>query len=191
MSSIKKLAGQTVWYGGSSIAARLLNYLLTPYLTLKLSGTSYGEMSLVYAAIPFLNVVFTYGIETAYFRFSSKAEYKNEIYSTASTSILISTAILTTLLLLSHTFFSHLLRLDAHPEYIIYSAVIIALDTLTTLPFARLRYEGRPKKFAAIRIAGILINIGLTYFFISVCPKLALENTRRICCELFIRKIMQ
>ena len=94
MSSIKKLAGQTIWYGGSSIAARLLNYLLTPYLTLKLSGTSYGEMSLVYAAIPFLNVVFTYGIETAYFRFSSKPEYKNEIYSTASTSILISTAIL-------------------------------------------------------------------------------------------------
>jgi len=176
LSSIKKLAGQTVWYGGSSIAARLLNYLLTPYLTLKLSGTSYGEMSLVYAAIPFLNVVFTYGIETAYFRFSSKPEYKNEIYSTASTSILISTAILTTLLLLSHTFFSHLLRLDAHPEYIIYSAIIIALDTLTTLPFARLRYEGRPKKFAAIRIASILINIGLTYFFISVCPKLAVEN---------------
>jgi O-antigen/teichoic acid export membrane protein len=176
LSSIKKLAGQTVWYGGSSIAARLLNYLLTPYLTLKLSGTSYGEMSLVYAAIPFLNVVFTYGVETAYFRFSSKAEYKNEIYNTASISILISTAILTSLLLLSHTFFSHLLRLDAHPEYIIYSAIIIALDTLTTLPFAKLRHEGRPKKFAAIRIISILVTIGLTYFFISVCPGMAEKN---------------
>ena len=103
-----------MWYGGSSIAARLLNYLLTPYLTYKLSGPSYGEISLVYAAIPFLNVIFTYGIETAYFRFSSKAEYKNEIYNTASISIIISTIFLTTFLLLSTTFFSHLLRFDAH-----------------------------------------------------------------------------
>ena len=64
MSGIKKLAGQTVWYGASSIAARFLNYLLTPYLTLTLSGVAYGEMSLVYAAIPFLNIIFTYGLET-------------------------------------------------------------------------------------------------------------------------------
>jgi O-antigen/teichoic acid export membrane protein len=187
LSSIKKLAGQTMWYGGSSIAARLLNYLLTPYLTLKLSGTSYGEMSLVYAAIPFLNVVFTYGIETAYFRFSSKPEYKNEIYSTASISILVSTVILTTLLLLSGSFFSHLLRLDDHPEYITYSAVIIALDTLTTLPFARLRHEGRPQKFAAIRIASILVTIGLTYFFISVCPRLAAENPDGLIATYYIK----
>ena len=74
--SIKKLAGQTVWYGASSIAARFLNYLLTPYLTGVLAIASYGEMSLVYAAIPFLNVIFTYGLETAYFRFSQKKNLK-------------------------------------------------------------------------------------------------------------------
>ena len=79
MSNIKNLAGQTVWYGASSIAARFLNYLLTPYLTATLSGPGYGEMSLVYAAIPFLNVIFTYGIETAYFRFSRQESDKDNI----------------------------------------------------------------------------------------------------------------
>ena len=150
--SIKSLAGQTVWYGASSIAARFLNYLLTPYLTAKLSGPGYGDVSVIYAAIPFLNVLFTYGLETAYFRFSQKEEFKKDIYSTSSISIFISTIVLTGLLLLSHSSFAHWLKLDAHPEFIIYSALIIAFDTLTTLPFAKLRQQGRPKKFALIRI---------------------------------------
>ena len=172
MSSIKNLAGQTVWYGASSIAARFLNYLLTPYLTATLTGPGYGEMSLVYAAIPFLNVIFTYGIETAYFRYNRNEQFKNDLYSTASISIFVSTFLLTGLLLMSGTHVAHLLKLDEHPEFITYSAIIIALDTFSTLPFARLRQEGKPVKFAMIRISSILITIGLTYFFISVCPKM-------------------
>ena len=188
MSSIKSLAGQTVWYGASSIAARFLNYLLTPYLTLKLTGFGeYGDMSLVYAAIPFLNVIFTYGIETAYFRFSQKEEFKKDIYSTSSISIFGSTIILSILLLLSHTTFAHWLQLDKHPEFITYSTLIIAFDTLATLPFARLRQEGRPKKFATIRIISILLTIGFTYFFISVCPRLVSNQPDGIVAKYFIK----
>jgi len=187
LSSIKKLAEQTVWYGASSIAARFLNYLLTPYLTGVLAVSGYGEMSLVYAAIPFLNVIFTYGIETAYFRFSHKEGFKKDIYSTSSISIFISTIFLTVLLLLAHTSVAHWLRLDDHPEFITYSALIIALDTLSTLPFARLRQEGRPRKFALIRITSILITIGLTYFFISVCPKIVANDPTGLVAKYYIK----
>ena len=186
MSSIKSLAGQTVWYGASSIAARFLNYLLTPYLTAKLvQQGEYGEMSLVYAAIPFLNVIFTYGIETAYFRFSQREGFKKDIYTTSTISILVSTLILTIILLLTHTSFAHWLKLDTHPEFITYSALIIAFDTLTTLPFAKLRQEGRPKKFAFIRIINILITIALTYFFISVCPRIVANDPGGIVAKYF------
>ncbi len=188
MSSIKSLASQTVWYGASSIAARFLNYLLTPYLTGAFSGpTEYGEMTLVYAAMPFLNVIFTYGIETAYFRFSQKEGFKKDIYSTSSISIIISTIFLTTLLILSHTTFANWLKLDDHPEFITYSALIIAFDTLTALPFAKLRQDGRPKKFASIRIINILITIALTYFFISVCPWIVEKNPNGIVAKYFIK----
>lgn len=187
MSSIKKLAGQTVWYGASSIAARFLNYLLTPYLTAKLTGAGYGEMSLVYAAIPFLNVIFTYGLETAYFRFSQKPEFKKDIYSTCSISIFISTAILTVLLLVSNTSVAHWLRLDEHPEFITYSALIIAFDTLSTLPFAKLRQLGKPKKFAFIRIASILTTIFFTYFFISICPQLVEKNPNGFIAKYYVK----
>ncbi|MBI2729566.1 MAG: oligosaccharide flippase family protein [Sphingobacteriales bacterium] len=176
MSSIKKLAGQTVWYGASSIAARFLNYLLTPYLTAKLTDSSYGEMSLVFAAIPFLNVIFTYGMETAYFRYVHKDEFKKDIYNTSVVSIICSTIFLTGLLLFFNSSIANFIRIKEHPEFITWSAFIIAFDTLSVLPFAKLRQEGRPVKFAVIKITGILVNISFTYFFLSVCPKVYASN---------------
>lgn len=173
MSSIKKLASQTIWYGVSSIFSKFLNYLLTPYLTSKLSTALYGDMSLVYAAIPFLNVVFTYGLETAFFRYAQKEEKPNEVYNTLCVSMLISTAVLSALLLSNIGNLAHLLRLESHPEYIKWCIYIIALDALAALPFARLRQEGRPVRYAVIRVSGVLINMAMVYFFLSVCPALA------------------
>jgi O-antigen/teichoic acid export membrane protein len=176
LSSVKKLAGQTMWYGVSSILGRFLIYLLTPYLTTKLSVAKYGDMSLMYAAIPFLNVIFTYGIETAYFRFATKAEYKKDIYNTAIISILCSTFFLTALLIISRSSIAHLLRIDDHPEFISYAALIIALDTLCTLPYAKLRLDQRPRKYALIRISSIVLQILAIYFLLSICPRLAKES---------------
>lgn len=165
-----------MWYGVSSIVARFLFYLLTPYFTLKLSVSGYGDMSLMYAAIPFLNVIFTYGLETAYFRFATKEEYRKDIYNTAIISILCSTAFLASVLIIARSWIAHLLRLDNHPEFITYAALIIAFDTLATLPFAKLRLDQRPRKYALIRIASIILQIAVTYFLLSVCPRLAKEN---------------
>jgi len=169
LSGIKKLAGQTIWYGASSIAARFINYLLLPYLTYKLSKAIYGEFSLVYSFIPFMNVVFTYGMETAYFRFSSTKD-KDSVYNTTSISLIFSSIVLGALLILMRQPIANLLSVGAHPEYIIVAAGIIAIDALCSIPFARLRQESRPVKFALTKIGGILVNIAATYFFISTIP---------------------
>ena len=176
MSGIKKLAGQTLWYGASSIAARFLNYLLTPYLTYQMATNAYGEMSILYAAIPFLNVIFTYGLETAYFRYATTKEQHEEVYNTATISLIFSTSILTAILILFNQQFANLLRIPSHPEFFTFSALIIAFDALATLAFAKLRYEGRPVKFASVRIAGIIINLASVFFLLSICPKLYKAN---------------
>jgi O-antigen/teichoic acid export membrane protein len=169
LSGIKKLAGQTMWYGVSSIAARFINYLLLPYLTYKLSKSIYGEFSLVYSFIPFMNVVFTYGMETAYFRFSSSKD-KDEVYNTTSISLILSSILLGALLILARQPIAILLSVGTHAEYIIVAAGIIAIDALCSIPFARLRQESRPIKFALTKIGGIVVNIAATYFFISTLP---------------------
>ena len=173
MSNIKSLAGQTMWYGVSSIAARLINYLLTPYLTYSsiIKTEDYGKMALVYSAIPLLNILFTYGFETAYFRFSAKDEFKKTIYNTAALSLLATTIFFTSLLWLNQHAFAQIIGLQNFPALIQLSIAIIAFDTITRIPFAKLRQEGRPIKFATINILGILINIFFTWFFISYCTK--------------------
>lgn len=175
MSGIKRLAGQTIWYGLSSIAARFINYLLTPYLTYKFTESQYGEMSIVYAFIPFMNVVFTYGMETAFFRFASIKD-KTAVYNTTSISLIVSTALLAVLLFVFRFPLATLLKIDQHPEYMSMCVAIISLDALTAIPFAKLRQDGRPVKFASVKVGGILINIISIYFFLSICPKLVTEN---------------
>lgn len=176
MSSIKKLAENTMWYGVSSIFARFLNYLLTPYLTTILATATYGEMNMVYSYIPFLNVLFTYGLETAFFRFSNKEDDDKKVFNTISVSILISTIFLSLILFWSKGYFVELLRLEDHPEFISWAIGVIALDTLTTIPFAKLRAENKPRKYAFIRVVGILFNIACVLFFYSLLPKLAQQQ---------------
>ncbi|WP_346236070.1 oligosaccharide flippase family protein [Niabella insulamsoli] len=171
MSGIKKLAGQTIWYGVSSIAARFINYLLTPYLTYKFTTGEYGEMSILYAFIPFMNVIFTYGMETGFFRFSQNYD-KDKVYSTTSLSLIYSTLILTLALIAFNKPLSQLLSVADKPEYLMLVAAIIAMDALTTIPFAKLRQNGQPRKFAFTKLTGIIVNIITIYFFLSICPKL-------------------
>ena len=180
MSSLKKLANQTMWYGLSSIAARFINYLLTPYLTFKFSNAQYGEMSVVYAFIPFMNVIFTYGLETGYFRFSTQ-ENKQSVFNTTSLSMIVTTFFLSILVMALQSPLATLLQITAHPEYLSLSAAIIALDALSTIPFAKLRQDGRPKKFAFIKVGGIVTNIIAIYFFLSVCPTWLQQNPSHWC----------
>ena len=166
-----------MWYGASSIAARFINYLLTPYLTYTLANTSdYGKMGLIYSLIPILNIIFTYGFETAYFRFASKAENRDTIYSTASLSLIVTTIIFSIVLWHNQSLVGSVTGLTEFPRIIQLSIFIIGLDALSTIPFARLREEGRPVKFAVVKISGILLNIFFTWFFISYCPKALAEN---------------
>jgi O-antigen/teichoic acid export membrane protein len=175
LSSIKKLASQTAWYGLSSIAARFINYLLTPYLTYKLSEAAYGEMSIVYSFIPFLNVFVTHGMETTYFRYGTK-ENEQSIYNTSNWSMFFVTGLLLVGMFVWKAPLAGLLQIEQHIEYIYLMIAVVGLDALTTIPFSRLRLEGRPKKFAFIKVGGIFLNIIATYLLISTLGKYALAH---------------
>lgn len=172
MSGIKKLAGQTLWYGLSSIAARFINYLLTPLLTYAatVKTADFGRQSLIYSAIPVLSAIFTYGFETTYFRFSSRQEYKTTIYSTSFISLLFSTLLFTWLLWNNRASIASVAGCSDIPLVIQFSIFIIAIDTLSIIPFARLRQEERPVKYAFVKISGIVVNILMVWFFVSYCP---------------------
>lgn len=175
MSGIKKLAGQTVWYGLSNVGKKMLYALLTPLLTYLMRDTKgmvdYGNISLIFIWIAVANIIFTYGMETAYFRFSNKENIaKNQLYNTALTSIVISTPLLCLLLCVLRKPIESYLGLFGHTEYIVWIAALIGLDTLAAIPFAKLRQENRPRKYAFVNLFSIVCNILFIIFFIAWLP---------------------
>jgi len=109
-----------------------------------------------------------------------KNEYEKDVYNTITTSLIISTTIIAALTIFYNHQIASFIGIEKHPEYITISAFIIAFDALSTIPFAKLRHENKPRKFAFIRVSGILINIALTFFFLSVCPKLFRQHPNSI-----------
>lgn len=180
MASLKQLAGQTIWYGVSNIAAKLLNQLLTPIITYILNSPAgmvdYGNFSMLYACISFINIIYTYGLETAYFRFAAMGTDKNKLFQTTFTSLLVSTVVFSVIIIYLRDLIGDYIGLEGHNEYITWSVLIVAVDTLAAIPFARLRQEGRPRKYAMVRMAGIVTNIVLTVVLIAYAPRMAAAN---------------
>lgn len=167
MSTLKKLASQSATYGLSTIVGRFLNYLLVPLYTNVFTTGEYGVVTELYSYVAFLAVLFTYGMETAFFRFASKhkEEFKSW-YSTAFYSLLFSSLGFGLLLLIFIQPISGLIGYETHHDYLWLFFGVLFFDTLAAIPFARLRLNNRPFRFAGIKLAGILINIFLNVFFL-------------------------
>ena len=169
--SIKKLAGQTLWYGVPKIVSRFLNYGLTLLgFRLFLPEETYS-LTQVYALIPFLNVLFTYGLETSYFKFAQHTD-RQRLYNTLNVSIISTTVVFSFLLLFFHGGITRFLELDDNPEYVTWMIGIMFFDTLAVIPMAKLRLEERPRKYAFVNMASVLINILLVIFFYFVARPL-------------------
>ncbi len=174
LQAIRRLVSETAIYGLTSIVGRVLFFLLTPLYTNTnvLSEEQYGQMTHLFSISAFLLVLFGYGLETAFFRYSLK-ERKNhkKSYSTALTSIFYSTILFGGILLVLHQPLSALLNAENYSQLIFFMIIIVMLDALTSIPFANLRATNKPIRFATIKLLNIGVNLGLNLFFYVVCRK--------------------
>ncbi|MCK5171419.1 MAG: oligosaccharide flippase family protein, partial [Bacteroidales bacterium] len=181
MNQIKKLAGQTVIYGFGTIAPRLLNFLLlTPFYTRIFEQKEYGVFTELYAYIVFLLVILTYGMETGFFRFSKSEKDFSKVYSTSLISLFITSA---TFVILSNIFSSNiaiLLDYEHNVEFIRWFCIIVSIDAFTAIPFAKLRYLGKAKKFGILKIINVSVNIGFNLFFFLLLPEIIELNPESV-----------
>ena len=168
MSGIKKLAGQTLWYGVPKIVSRFLNYGLTLLGFRLFDAVNTSDLTQVYAVIPFMNIVFTYGLETSYFRFAQNKD-RAILYNTLNFSLIGTTILFTVLMFLFKGSLTNFIELQDHPEFVTWMIWIIFFDTLAVIPLAKLRLEERPRKYAFINVATVFINILLVIFFLFIC----------------------
>jgi O-antigen/teichoic acid export membrane protein len=170
LSGIKNLAGQTLWYGLPSITSRFLGYLMNLSLPFFFSEPAVtADLTLVYAATAFLNILFTYGMETAYFRFAQE-ENRATLYSTLSITLFISTLLFSLLLWINQDNLVHWARFENAPALIRWMIGILFFDTLSTLAFAKLRQENRPRRFAFAKMATVVINVAVVVTCLGIIP---------------------
>ena len=166
MSTLKKLAGQTAIYGGSTIIGRLLNYFLVPLHTWAFTTDQFGSISLLYSYVAFFIVLLMFGMETTFFRFVNRAEDKEKTFNQAFSIVLVVNAIILVTLL---TFSQSIANWLNHPEfkrYIIWFAFILVFDAVSSMLMARLRFQNRAKKFALVQLSSIATNIVFNLIFI-------------------------
>ena len=169
---LKKLAGDTLIYGLGTIVPRLLNYLLVPFYTiLVFNQKQYGEITELYAYVAILLVLLTYGMETSFFRYANQYKKEaNKVFSTAATSLLITSVIFVVLAVFYRQDIANLIHYSGHAQYIVLLALIVGLDAFTSLPFAWLRFMSKARIFSLIRILNVVINIGLNFLFLVIIP---------------------
>ena len=162
--NLKSLAKDTAIYGLSSIIGRFLNYLLVPLYTHKLAaaGGGYGTITNIYAYTALVLVILTFGMETTFFRFANKEGNNGEhVFGTALSYVSALSAVFLAVVLGGLAPISRAMGYGEHPEFIAFMAITVALDAFQAIPFAYLRYKRKAMKFAALKLAFIVLNIML------------------------------
>ena len=172
---LEKLAKQTAIYGISTIVVRFLNYLLTPYYTRIFDQGEYGIVTDIYALIPFALVLLSMGMESSYFRFTTRAEEEGGDVTEKKRRVFATTWGLTSLNALIFfvavwLFSEPISRVMgsayvAHPEYVTIVATIVMLDVFAMIPFSRLREQGRAMRFVLLKALSVLLNVSLAIGF--------------------------
>lgn len=175
MGVIKSLAKDTAIYGLSSIVGRFLNWCLVPLYTQLFPRAEYGVVTYVYAIVALALIILTYGMETGYFRFSNHERYRDadEVYTTSLISLATTSTLFFVLIMIFIEPVTRAMQCQGHESYVWMMALAVAIDAFTSIPFAALRNNKRPVRFAVLKLINIGLNIGLNLFFLLLCPLLA------------------
>lgn len=169
---MKSLAKDTAIYGLSSILGRVLNWCLVPLYTYVFTDVvEYGKVNRIYGLVALVGVLLTYGMETGFFRFMNKKdENARKVYST-SLICLGATSLFFILFCFSFiTPISEWIKYTEHTEHIMMMVIVVAVDAFMAIPFAYLRYQKRPIRFATLKMTFIFFNIFFNLLFLIVCP---------------------
>ncbi|MBE9466077.1 polysaccharide biosynthesis C-terminal domain-containing protein [Dyadobacter subterraneus] len=169
MSVLKKLAGDTVMYGVSTMLGRMLNYLLVMLHTKLFLPEQLASQVQLYTYAGLSLVVYTFGMESAYFWFARKEGDRQKYYNLVLSAVILVSVFFSGGIFIFAEQVASLIQYPEEVTLVRWMSIIMAIDGIVSIPFARLRLEKKAKKFVVARVANILMNIGLNFFFLIIC----------------------
>lgn len=174
--SLKKFLGQTAIYGLSTVFSRLFNFILTPIYTGVYKTGVYGIFTNMYANASIINAVLAFGMESTFFRYLNKHEdKKQEVYNNSFWCIaFIATLFLVTGLVFLEPIANYLANspqdIADYKKYTLYFLLILFLDAISVIPFAKIRADERPIKYSVVKFLNIGVFVGFNLIFLFVLP---------------------
>lgn len=169
-ASLTRLTKHSVVYGLSLILARSISFLLLPLHTNVFSKDAYGVVNLAFVYLAIVAIFYNYGIDAAFLRYyllSDEVAERRRIFSTALFSITMVSTIFSIIGWIAAAPIAMWLLGSADFVYVMQlCSGILFFDALATLPFLILRAEERSRTFAALKVANVVLNFALNYFFI-------------------------
>jgi O-antigen/teichoic acid export membrane protein len=148
---------------------RLLNFLLFPLHTLFFRPEEYGVFTKLMSVVALLNIVYTFGMETAYFRFATKpGADEKKVFNAAQTVVVGISSLFSLSFVVFSSSFASLLEVSHHENYIVWLSLIMFIDNVVSIPFARLRLQKKAVSFALFRVSNVVILTGLNLYFLYV-----------------------
>jgi O-antigen/teichoic acid export membrane protein len=187
MSLYKNLLKQTAIYGLATVIPRMMSFLLTPLYVSPgvLDPAEYGQVTMLFAYMIFFNVILSYGMETAFFRFYNKEENKKSVIETATISIFWTTFAFFFIAMFMRSWLADWSGFDV--KYVTYAIWILVFDALVIVPFSELRAKQRPMRYAMVKIGNVALNFAFNIFFLIFLPKLAQANPGGVFHTIYIK----
>jgi len=168
-SDLRQLGKETAIYGISTILSRFLNFLLVPFFTNIFSQSEYGIITNVFAYIAFLNIIYLYGMDSAYLKYAATKELGDEkdTFSTAFNSVFLTSLLFSMLIILFQNYLIQIFGIDEkQKEIVLFVSGVLFFDAVSNVVFARLRFHNKALKFALIKTFNIIINVSLNIILI-------------------------
>ncbi len=169
-SKLRTLASDTLVYGLATIVGRFLTFLLTPLYTNFLpSKEEFGAVAYLYSILGFVNILYGFGADSAFLRFYDPDDdrHSRTVFSMslgiitavglAGTALCFVAAEQISVGLFSRADYTSLVRI---------AALMPLFDALVIVPYAYLRMKRRSKRFALLKLAAILVNVGANWLLL-------------------------
>jgi len=175
-TSVKRLFKHSAIYGLGYIFNRVIVFLLLPLHTNIFPKSAMGVANLVYVYVGMLTIIYTFGLDVAFFRFymlEDDEEAKKRIFTTAFLTVVATAIIFSGLLFFGA---EHVARLAFSEEVrdltidltrlIKLGSGILLFDALGFIPFLILRAEEKSVAFISYKFINVFINLAFNLFFI-------------------------
>lgn len=173
---MKKLLNETIIYGIGAIMPRVIVVLLNYLFIKNINNEDFAIFTNLYALISFVNIVLSFGFETAYFRFSSDKENEQKVFNTSFWFLTGLSTIFLVLVLLFNQPIANIFGYSQTPEFIRWFAWIAFFDNILVIPLAWFRFNNRPIKYTAVRVIQAVFQSALAIsLFLYIPQELSLK----------------